>query len=161
MQLKSRVLALPLAAILASGALLSATPAEARTKSKDYKTGAIALGALGAYLIAKGKTGVGAAVLGGGVLAYNKSEQLRKRERNGYYNPRYNSNYRYNPTNNGSYGNGNSGYYNGNNDYRYDNAPANNYRSNDNEGDSDEGEHEGRGHHSHGRGHHFGHSEDR
>ena len=125
MQLKSRTIALPLAAILASGALFSVTPAEAKPRSKDYKTGAIALGALGAYLLSRGKTVAGAAVIGGGVLAYNKGEQLRKQDRYGsYYDPRYRgSNTRDRNRNNGGYTNGSYSNWNqGAGDYRYDNA---------------------------------------
>ena len=124
MQLKSRVLALPLAAVLASGAFFHAAPAQAAPKSKTYKAGAIALGALGAYMLSKGKTVEGAAILGGGYLAYRQGEKERKREQNagrfggidnGYYN---NGN-----PNNGSYNNGNTGWDTGwdNGNPRYNN----------------------------------------
>lgn len=111
MQLKSRIIALPLAAVLASGAFLSPAPAQAAPKSKTYKTGAIILGAAGAYLLSKGKTVEGAAALGGGYLAYRKGEKERKEEK---YNDRYG---RYDDgRNNGGYyggGNNNGGYYGG------------------------------------------------
>lgn len=128
MQLKSRFIALPLAAVLASGAFVS-TPAQASPKSKNYKTGAIVLGALGGYLLSKGKTVEGAAVLGGGYLAYKKGQKEARNERygsnygQGRYNndssPYYNGNASYpDPNyNNGSYNNGNygnGGYSNGN-----------------------------------------------
>ena len=159
MQLKSRFIALPLAAVLASGTLFSSAPAEAAPKSKLYKGGAIALGALGAYMLSKGKTVEGAAILGGGYLAYKQGEKARKNEK---YDDRYG---RYdgrsdNGRDNGYYGNGaynngsyNQPYYNGNAAYNN----GNDYRYNDGDGDRDcreEGQGRGHGkgqHHSNGR----------
>lgn len=79
-------------------------PAPARAdKAKNYKYGAIALGAVGAYLLSKGKTVEGAAVLSAGAYTYKKGEDARKatkgddyRDRYGYRNDdRYNDHYGY------------------------------------------------------------------
>ncbi len=145
MQLKSRIIALPLAAVLASGALFTSAPAQAAPKGKIYKGGAIALGVLGAYLLSKGKTLEGAAAVGGGYLAYKKGQKESKQEKYGsnYGNDRYGS---YDTRHNNSHSNNgyNQPYYNGNasyngGDYRYndnDNSyPDNSDYSNPNDGD--------------------------
>lgn len=139
MQLKSRFIALPLAAVLTSGVFFSPVPVQAAPKSKTYKTGAVVLGALGAYLLSKGKTVEGAAVLGGGYLAYKKGEKERKNERYGYNGnaPYYNGNASYpDPNyNNGSYNNGgnsnwDTGWDNGNGSYNNGNTyPDNGYNN--------------------------------
>ncbi|BCM90269.1 hypothetical protein IAD21_02120 [Abditibacteriota bacterium] len=146
MQLKSRIFALPLAAVLASGAFFHSAPAQAAPKSKTYKAGAIALGALGAYFLSKGKTLEGAAILGGGYLAYKKGEKERKNEkygsnygndRYGSYDGRYDNNGGYN---NGTYYNGNASYNSGS-DYRYnDSSYDNSDYSNSYDGDDSDRE---------------------
>lgn len=98
----SRILALLTAGVLSTGVLLHPAPARA-DKAKNYKYGAIALGAVGAYLLSKGKTVEGAAVLGAGAYTYKKGEDARKSDNNNDYRDRYNyrdrNNNRYpNPT---------------------------------------------------------------
>lgn len=73
-QFRSRSLSLLTAGILATGACLQAAPAHA-DNSKTLKYGAIGLGALGAYMLSKGKKLEGAAALGGAYYAYTKSKQ--------------------------------------------------------------------------------------
>jgi len=129
----SRLAAAATGLALLAGTFAASSPASARshTSSKTYKTGAIALGVLGAYFLSKGKTVEGAALVGGGVLAYKKGQSVQKDERYGRYNyPRYGYNNRYNAPNDRYYGNANSydgnsnGYngdpngYNNGNDYR-------------------------------------------
>jgi len=128
----SRLLASATGLALLAGTFAASSPAQARphTSSKTYKTGAIALGVVGAYFLSKGKTVEGAAALGGGYLAYKKGQQVQKDERYGRYNyPRYgynpNNNYYdqngnpYNPNNNG-YNQNNSNYNPNGSDYRFD-----------------------------------------
>ena len=137
----SRVLALFTAGVLTAGVMLQAAPAHA-DKSKTYKYGAIALGALGAYMLSKGKTVAGVAVLGAGAYAYKKGEDTRKSESYGDYRNRYgyrngnNNSNRYKNNYNGGY-NYNSSYdtyYNGNN--RYNVPPRNRLSDRDDNSDS-------------------------
>lgn len=106
----SRLAALVAGLALVGTSALTVAPAQARTSSKTYKAGAVALGALGAYLLSKGKTVEGAAVLGGGVLAYKKGRDVQREEQR--YG-RYDSSPRYGYNDN--YGNAYPG-----SDYRYD-----------------------------------------
>ncbi|RYX80432.1 hypothetical protein EON83_28595 [bacterium] len=133
MQLKSRIIALPLAAVLASGAFFASAPAQAAPKSKIYKGGAIALGVLGAYWLSKGKTVEGAAAVGGGYLAYKQGEKERKNEKyddrwdNNRNNGRNNSrNNNWDNGRNNNNGNWNNSNWNNGNDYRYNNSSYNN-----------------------------------
>lgn len=70
--------------VLMASTLLPATPARAaddEKKSKNYKTGAIVLGAAAAYMILKGKT-VPAAIAGAGAYyAYKKSKDAKNEGR--------------------------------------------------------------------------------
>lgn len=84
----SRLLALLTAGVLSAGVMLHPAPARA-DKAKNYKYGAIALGAVGAYLLSKGKTVEGAAVLGAGAYTYKKGEDARKSDNNNDYRDRY------------------------------------------------------------------------
>ena len=71
---------------------MQATPARA-DKDKNYKYGAFSLVAVGAYLLSKGKTVEGAAVVGAGAYAYKKGEFARKADKYGYrYGDRYGTN---------------------------------------------------------------------
>ena len=104
----SRLAAAATGLALVAGTFVASSPASARphTNSKTYKTGAIALGVLGAYFLSKGKTVEGAALLGGGVLAYKKGQSVQNNERYGRYNyPRYGTNNRYNAPNDPYYNN--------------------------------------------------------
>ena len=104
----SRLLALLTAGVLSAGVMLHPAPARA-DKAKTYKYGAIALGAVGAYMLSKGKTVEGAALLGAGAYAYKKGEDTRKAEPYGNYRDRYG----YRSNNGNRYGNSyNQGYYN-------------------------------------------------
>ena len=80
----TRAIALLTATVLAGGALLHPTPARA-DKAKTYKYGAIALGAVGAYMAAKGKTVPAAVAAAGGYYAYKKSQDAKNNQRYGYY----------------------------------------------------------------------------
>lgn len=89
-------------ALLTGGAFaLAATfqpaPAQADTKSKLYKGGAAALGALGAYWILEGKTIEGAAAAAGGYYAYKKGRDIEKEDRYDDYwdRDRYDDRYDY------------------------------------------------------------------
>ena len=84
----SRVLALATAGVLTMGVLLHPAPARA-DKAKNYKYGAIALGVVGGYLLSKGKTVEGAAVLGAGAYTYKKGEDARKADKYDDYRDRY------------------------------------------------------------------------
>ncbi len=123
-----------LALVAGTFAVSSPVQARPRTSSKTYKTGAIALGVLGAYFLSRGKTVEGAAALGGGYLAYKKGQKVQRDERYGRYNyPRYGYNNGYNAPNNRYYGNptdynGNSNGYGGNSN---GNDNGNDYRLND------------------------------
>lgn len=121
-----RLTALATALALVAG-VLSSAPAQARTSSKTYKTGAVALGALGAYYLSKGKTVQGAAAVGGGYLAYKKGQKVANQERYGRTDyPRYGSN----PNYGRNYGNGDYGYGGtnpGNGGYGYGGANSNVY----------------------------------
>ena len=96
MQLKprfSRFVALSVGAAIAS-TLFQAAPARA-DKAKNLKYGAIALGAVGAYYLSKGKTVPAAAAAAGGYYAYKKSRDAEdaRTDSNRYgYNPYENSN---------------------------------------------------------------------
>lgn len=118
----SRVLALFTASVLSAGVMLHPAPARA-DKAKNYKYGAIALGAAGAYLLSKGKTVEGAAVLGAGAYTYKKGEDARKADNNDNYRDRYGYRDRYND---------NDGYRDNDNRYsdRYDNSYDNRDRYN-------------------------------
>ena len=140
----SRLLAVLTAGVLSASVLLQPAPARA-DKAKTYKYGAIALGAVGGYLLSKGKTVEGAAVLGAGAYTYKKGEDARKADKNDDY--RYGDRYGYN--NGYSYGDrynvpdrnrlGNRDN-NRNSDYRADNTNRDRYRNdsyrNDNYRDS-------------------------
>ncbi len=64
--------------VLAVSALSMPSAHAATTTSKKYKTGAIVLGAIGAYMAVKGKT-VPAAIAGAGAYyAYKKSKDARR-----------------------------------------------------------------------------------
>ena len=64
--------------LLAVSALSMPSAHAATTTSKKYKTGAIVLGAIGAYMAVKGKT-VPAAIAGAGAYyAYKKSKDARR-----------------------------------------------------------------------------------
>ena len=120
----SRLTALATALVLVAGVSISSVPAQARTSSKTYKTGAIALGALGAYYLSKGKTVQGAAAIGGGYLAYKKGQKVAGQERYGRTDyPRYGSN---SPYGSGNYGHSGTNYGNNSNVYPdsggYDNS---------------------------------------
>ena len=80
----SRFLALLTVGALSATALLHPTPAHA-DKAKNYKYGAIALGVVGGYLLSKGKTVEGAAVLGAGAYTYKKGEDARKSAKDDRY----------------------------------------------------------------------------
>lgn len=133
----SRFLALLTVGVLSAGVLLQSAPAHAADKAKNYKYGAIALGAVGAYLLSKGKTVEGAAVLGAGAYTYKKGEDTRKADKYDDYRDRYS----YRDRNNNRYPNpvptrdrydnyGNYGNYNDYNDrYR---VPARNRLSDNN-----------------------------
>lgn len=98
----SRLAAAATGLVLVAGTFAASSPAQARshTSGKTYKTGAIALGVVGAYFLSRGKTVEGAALLGGGVLAYKKGQGVQKDERYGRYNyPRYGYNNRTNAPN--------------------------------------------------------------
>lgn len=78
--------------LLAGGALLAscllpgafgASPAQAAEKSKQYKTGAVVLGAASAILIIKGKTVPGVLAGAGAYYAYKKSKDAKQEERYG------------------------------------------------------------------------------
>lgn len=84
----SRLLALLTAGVLSAGVMFHPAPARA-DKAKNYKYGAIALGAVGAYLLSKGKTVEGAAVLGAGAYTYKKGEDSRKSDGYNDYRDRY------------------------------------------------------------------------
>jgi len=122
----SRLAAAATGLALIAGTFAASAPVQARprTSSKTYKTGAVALGVLGAYFLSKGKTAEGAAALGGGYLAYKKGQSVQRDERYGRYNyPRYGYNNRYNAPNGRYYGNangydGNSNGYDNGSDYR-------------------------------------------
>ncbi len=79
----TRAIALLTATVLAGGALLHPTPARA-DKAKTYKYGAIALGAVAAYMAAKGKTVPAAVAAAGGYYAYKKSKDAKNNDRYGY-----------------------------------------------------------------------------
>jgi hypothetical protein len=71
---KTRTVALATLGVLGIGALLQPTPAQASSKEKLYKGGAVALGVLGAYYIVKGKTIPGAIAGAGAYYAYKKGK---------------------------------------------------------------------------------------
>ena len=137
----SRLLALATAGVLSASVLLQPAPARA-DKAKNYKYGAIALGALGAYILSKGKTVEGAAVLGAGAYTYKKGEDARKAAKNDdyrygdrySYNDDYRDRYedrndyndRYNVPNRNRLGNRDN---NRNSDYRADNGNRDRYRN--------------------------------
>ena len=124
----SRVLALLTAGVLSAGVMLQPAPARA-DKAKNYKYGAIALGAVGAYLLSKGKTVEGAAVLGAGAYTYKKGEDARKADDYNYGD--YRDRYGYRNDNNDSYGTRyddryNYGNYDARDSYNAYNVPARN-----------------------------------
>lgn len=144
----SRLTALATALALVAGVSISSVPAQARPSSKTYKTGAIALGALGAYYLSQGKTVQGAAAIGGGYLAYKKGQKVANQERYGRTdfprygsNPNYGGNYGTNSNGNYGYGgnastvypdsgaSGSGAYDNSGSDYRYNNRDSG-YRGN-------------------------------
>ncbi|MBW3636979.1 MAG: hypothetical protein KY445_11055 [Armatimonadetes bacterium] len=82
----TRTIAVLTATVLAGGALLHPTPARADAdKAKTYKYGAIALGAVAAYMAAKGKTVPAAVAAAGGYYAYKKGQDAKNNDRYGYY----------------------------------------------------------------------------
>ncbi|PQV64774.1 hypothetical protein B1R32_10341 [Abditibacterium utsteinense] len=86
----SRFAPLLAGAAMASATLFGSAPAHA-DKAKTLKYGAIGLGAVSAYLFAKGKTVPAAAAAAGGYYAYKKSQNAKNEQRYGYY-PSYGSN---------------------------------------------------------------------
>lgn len=127
----TRFVAFATAGILASSALLSATPAHADS-SKSWKTGALGLGALGAYWLSQGKTLEGAAAVAGGYYAYKKGRDEQREEHNDDWRwDRRGRNDRNDyPRYGGGYG---GGYYNGgyNGGYRDNDRRDNDRRDND------------------------------
>ncbi len=79
--LKTRTAALLALGVLGVGALLQPAPAQASSKEKLYKGGAVALGVLGAYFILKGKTVPGAIAGAGAYYAYKKSKDAARDNR--------------------------------------------------------------------------------
>jgi len=73
----SRGMLLLAGAMVAATSMLSVAPAQAADKSKNYKTGAIVLGAASAYFILKGKTVPAVAAGAGAYYAYKKSEDAK------------------------------------------------------------------------------------
>lgn len=134
----TRLTALATGLVLVAGVSISSVPAQARTSSKTYKTGAIALGALGAYYLSKGKTVQGAAAIGGGYLAYKKGQKVANQERYGRTDyPRYGSNSNYGSNGNynpGGYGSDvypdSGGYNNSGPDYAYNGQNQSGWRGN-------------------------------
>lgn len=120
----SRLLALATAGILSASVLLAPAPARA-DKAKTYKYGAVALGVLGGYLLSKGKTVAGAAVLGAGAYSYKKGEDTRKANKYDNYS-KYGNRYGYN-NNGGRSGYNNNGYNNNGDRYSYNNSYDNGY----------------------------------
>lgn len=103
---KMRGVALFTGGALLAGTLLStSTPAQAIEKDKAYKTGAVALGVLGAYWIIKGKTLPGAAAAAGAYYAYKKGRDVQNDDRSSdddfYPNRRRGSHRRDNSDNSG------------------------------------------------------------
>lgn len=130
----SRGMALLAGGAVLSSTLLTATPARA-DKSKNYKIGAIALGAIAAYKLSKGDTLVGAAAGAGAYYAYKKSQDADDdrygygydRDNDRYDNNRYPDNY-----DNGYYGDTNDpGYYGNDGYYGSDRNEGRNGRRND------------------------------
>ncbi len=118
---KVRGLALLTGGVLAVSSL-TAPGVQARTSRKDYKTGAIVLGALGVILATRGKT-VPAVVAGAGAYyAYKKSQDRRDNYANRYptSRSRYSSNNR-----------NNQNVYPDANNSRYDDAGYDNSRYDD------------------------------
>jgi hypothetical protein len=87
----TRTIALLTGAVLVAGTVLHPTPAHA-DKARTYKYGAIALGAVAAYMATKGKTVPAAVAAAGGYYAYKKSQNAKNETRYGYY-PDSNSTY--------------------------------------------------------------------
>jgi hypothetical protein len=78
-----------LAAALAAGTMGIGAP-QARASSNGRKNFAIGLGALAAYGLLRGKTGMGLLAAGGAAYAYKRYNDARKQERrNQYYATRY------------------------------------------------------------------------
>lgn len=102
---KMRGVAILTGGVLAASAIFQTAPAQAdEKKEKTYKTGAAALGVLGAYFILKGKTVPAAAAGAGAYYAYKKSKDVKNDDR---YSDNYDPNDRYS---NGSYSNGGDTY---------------------------------------------------
>ena len=96
---KVRGLALLTGGVLAVSSL-TAPGVQARTSRKDYKTGAVVLGALGVILATKGET-VPAVVAGAGAYyAYKKSQDRRHNHNYANRYPTSRSHYSYNDRNN-------------------------------------------------------------
>lgn len=114
--------------------VLTATPARAADtkKSKQFKTGAIALGALAAYFALKGKTVPAAAAAAGGYYVYKKSQD--EKNRYGSNGERYPGDPYYASNSNGDvYPSGDtSGAYNGNYSGSYNGDTNGDYASGDN-----------------------------
>lgn len=130
MQLFSRsshAAALFTGAVLVSTALFQPAPALAdrhsrehdrEQKSDNYKKGAVALGVLGAVLLAKGKTLPAAAVAAGAYYSYKKGRDVEEDTRFGRRDNRPNyPDYGGSRGNYGAYNGGNHGGYQGRNDY--------------------------------------------
>ena len=84
--LKMKATALLTGGVLMVGALASSpAPAQAADKGKIYKSGGIAAGILGAYLILKGKTVPGAIAAGAGYYAYKKGKKENNQSNNNVY----------------------------------------------------------------------------
>jgi hypothetical protein len=80
MNLKTRTAALATLGVFGIGVLLQPAPAQASSKEKLYKGGAVALGVLGAYFIVKGKTIPGAIAGAGAYYAYKKGKDADKND---------------------------------------------------------------------------------
>jgi hypothetical protein len=95
-KLKTRTAALATLGVFGIGALLQPAPAQASSKEKLYKGGAVALGVLGAYFIVKGKTIPGAIAGAGAYYAYKKGKDAGGDDDYDYYENRSsrNDNYR-------------------------------------------------------------------
>ena len=76
---KSRIVALLTGVTVLSATFTQPAPVSAN-ESKTWKYGAIGLGALGAYMLSKGKNVEGAAALGGAYAAYKKGEDEREED---------------------------------------------------------------------------------
>ena len=117
---KVRGLALLTGGVLMSSSL-TASSVQAKTSRKDYKTGAIALGAVGVILATRGKTLPAVVVGAGAYYAYKKSQDRRDDYANRYptSRDRYSANSRSNRNNQNVYPDVDNSQYDNS---RYDNS---------------------------------------